>query len=198
MDIYFATDELPETLAMARRLEVRDAIIVGITDKQLRTLRAHKTPRLFFASFVEPAKFSAISKQGIFIAETSRAAAEHPQITALIGAEALEHHDKLHQRAGGIDIGMAKKAAANGKVLLLDARLLHTSRRAQAFGRMRQNVLIAQSAKLPMLVVSAAHNPFEVRDAHSLACIARLLGIPSLSIRQAQTILCAALEKTPQ
>ena len=196
-------DVFSEMLKMARMLGITDLIVLDLPPELLSPKGPPKPPtskdsvlksslRVYRAVFVTPSNLSKLSNrtnQEFVFAPPEKACFEHPRVNGIIGAEGLMRKDRLHQRDSGINLTLASIAGKQKKVLLLDLALLGTDRKQQVLGRFIQNARLAVKARVPILIVSGARTPYQMRSPTELSILARWFGARPALTREAETLL---------
>jgi len=106
---------------------------------------------------------------------TERALYENKTTDFLIGQEVSEKKDHEHYKRSGMNQVLAKLAAK--KKLIFDFSKLLSKDRTSYFGRYQQNAKLARKYDVPVYLFSLATKPIEMRAAHDLAAVTRLLGL---------------------
>ena len=189
MDVVYYSEALQGTLKMAERLGTKSIIIIDCPPKEFAQLQRSTAIHIMRAVSCTAATLSRSRKDEWYIGSPEKGCTEHPRVIALIGGETLERKDKLHQKNSGLNMVLAAAAVRQGKALLLDASVLSLDSRSRILGRLFQNAMLARKAKLPILVVSGARHPFQMRSPQELKCLAQYLGIPPKLPQEAQRAL---------
>ena len=92
----------------------------------------------------------------------TRELVEFPGVQYLLGAETLEEKDKTHRRGSGMNQVIGKLLAEKRKTYIFDLSLLHDDA-GTLLGRMQQNKRILSKYDVPMICLSMAREPLDVR-----------------------------------
>ncbi len=99
----------------------------------------------------------------------NRFALEKTGADMLFGFEYVAKTDHLHYRRSGLDQVLCRSARENEKAVgIAFSSFLHTENKAQALGRIMQNVRFCRKYGVELLLGSFASEPLEMRGWHEL------------------------------
>ncbi len=189
----FGTDDVPEIVKMAERLELDTICIADAVDtidkfmqikKEIAELKSTvnillgveivaKNPQDMANKvnrFREPADIVIVSGGDIDI---NRAACENPKVDILA-------HPEYKRKDSGLDHVMAAAAAKNKVAIELNFRsFLHATGRQRAYllAGMQRNAMLCKKFDAPIVVTSAAQNTWEMRAGKDLSTLAYICGM---------------------
>lgn len=109
--------------------------------------------------------------------ELLRYVLEKTPVDIILGAEQIHPHDNLHYPRSGLDQILCKIAAERGKTIAFSfADILKAQNQPQLLRRMMFNISLAQKYKVKMLFSTFARDKWELRAAHDLLALWRVLG----------------------
>ncbi|MEK6950313.1 MAG: hypothetical protein AABX13_01150 [Nanoarchaeota archaeon] len=95
----------------------------------------------------------------------------------VLGTEHINPHDHLHYPRAGLDQVLCKIAAERGKVVAFScSEILNAVNQPQLLRRMMFNLTLCQKYKVKMLFSTFARDKWEMRSAHDLLALWRVLG----------------------
>ncbi len=109
--------------------------------------------------------------------ELLRYVLEKTPVDMVLGAEYFHPHDNLHYPRSGLDQILCKIAAERGKIIAFSfADILNAANQPQLLRRMMFNISLCQKYKVKMLFSTFAQSKWELRAAHDLLALWRVLG----------------------
>lgn len=109
--------------------------------------------------------------------ELLRSVLEKTPVDMVLGVEQIHPHDHLHYPRAGLDQILCKIAAARGKVIAFSFHdILNAGNRPPLLRRMMFNIDLCQKYKVKMLFSTFAGDKWEMRAAHDLLALWRVLG----------------------
>ena len=117
----------------------------------------------------------------------SRTNFESKQIKMFFDLENHNERDFIHQRNSGLNQILANIAHDKEKIIGFNFSTIlnaEPEKRAQIFGRMRQNVKLCRKYKVKMFIGSFALEPFELRGEYELKAFGSMIGMNPKEVKE--------------
>jgi RNase P/RNase MRP subunit p30 len=129
---------------------------------------------------------SELKEDKVFVAVRSsnndREIMEKSKPDLIFSFEDIARKDFIHQRASGLNHILCKSAKENKVMIGFSlSSILNAENKNFVLGRMTQNIQLCRKFKVKTIVASFAQNPFEMRSAHDLITLFKILGLKNPS-----------------
>ncbi|MFO8015538.1 MAG: RNase P subunit p30 family protein [Candidatus Woesearchaeota archaeon] len=108
-----------------------------------------------------------------------RQAMEDGNVDAVHGFEKIRARDRTNQRISGLDTVLCRIAAQKGKIYCVDFGSMigmSGSARANAMGKLRQNLMLCRKYRIRVAIASFASGPMMMRNPLDLSAFLAVLG----------------------
>ena len=174
LDIVLPRGNEAELIEAARELDWTGLYLAYREPKELPTVPGFET-RL---ALLDPKAPARLKGKGLILSSASAEAALASPAELVFGLESHAKRDPLTGRASGLNPTLARFAAQRQKRIGFALRtIIEASNRPMLFGRIAQNIVLCQKAKVKMALFSLASEPAGLASPADLASLFRLLGM---------------------
>lgn len=186
IDIVIPQNNERELEAMAHKLGYKELLFLypidGYSDNYKGKVLKIKFGVLLDSKTTNNNLIQKLKREGKFIAafssENDRKLAESGSVNLLIGVEADQKRDFLHQRGSGINHILAKILEQNKITLCFPvSEIISSSNRHSLLGKMKQNINLCKKYEVKTAIASLASSPMDMRSPKDVVSLFFLLGM---------------------